>query len=340
MAAPVFNIPIVKVRKQRVFRGGNNLTNLTEREMRERYRFGRETFDFLVDLLGKDLQRGTMKKTALTVEEQLSIALRYYASGSFLQVIGDTLGYDKSTVSRAVDDVTNAILARKNDFISFPTSKADIDEVKLGFHEQANFPHVVGCIDGTHVRIQRPTEDEPAYVNRKNFSSINVQAVCNHEGKFTQITADWPGSVHDSHIFKTSSICKHLEENHKGLVDGVLLGDSGYMCRPFLLTPYNNPQEPHQERFNGSHVSTRSLIERTFGVWKRRFHVLHSEIRMKPDKVCRIIGACAVLHNIAVLRKEPLDETPCNNPPPVPVNAYNGPQDGKSVRDYIARSFF
>ncbi|VDI71132.1 putative nuclease HARBI1 [Mytilus edulis] len=310
MAAPVFNIPNVKVRKPRVFRGGNNLTNLTEREMRERYRFGRETCDFLVDLLGKNLQRGTMKKTALTVEEQLSIALRFYASGAFLQVIGDTLG------------------------------KADIDEVKLGFHEQANFPHVVGCIDCTHVRIQRPTEDEPAFVNRKNFASINVQAVCNHEGKFTQITADWPGSVHDSHIFKTSSICKHLEDNHKGLVDGVLLGDSGYMCRPFLLTPYNNPQEPHQERFNGSHVSTRSLIERTFGVWKGRFHVLHSEIRMKPDKVCRVIGACAVLHNIAVLRKDPLDETPCNNPPPVPVNAYNGPQDGKSVRDYIARSFF
>ncbi|CAG2188474.1 HARBI1 [Mytilus edulis] len=99
----------------------------------------------------------------------------------------------------------------------------------------------------------------------------------NPSEKFTQITADWPGSVHDSHIFKTSSICKRLEKNHKGLVDGVLLGDSGYMCRPFLLTPYNNPQESHQERFNGSHVSTRSLIERTFGVWKRRFHVLHSE---------------------------------------------------------------
>ncbi|CAC5387967.1 HARBI1 [Mytilus coruscus] len=276
----IFNIPNVKVRKPRVFRGGINLTNLTEREMRERYRFGRETSDFLVDLLGNDLQRGTMKKTALTVEEQLSIALRFYASGSFLQVIGDTLGYDKSTVSRAVDNVTNAILARKKDFISFPTSKADVDEVKLGFYEQANFPHVVGCTDCIHVRIQRPVEDEAAFVDRKNFSSINVQAVCNHEGKFTQITADWPGSVHDSHIFKTSSICKHLEENHKGL------------------------------------------------------------IRMKPEKVCRIIGAYAVLHNIAVLRKEPLDETPCINPPPVPANAYNGPQGGNTVRDYIARSFF
>jgi hypothetical protein len=27
---------------------------------------------------------------------------------------------------------------------------------------------------------------------------------------------------------------------------------------------------------------------------------------MKPVKICRIIGACAILHNIALLRNEPL----------------------------------
>ncbi|CAC5399758.1 HARBI1 [Mytilus coruscus] len=92
--------------------------------------------------------------------------------------------YDKSTViSRAVDNVTNTILARKVDFISWPTSKTDVDEVKTGFHEQADFLHVVGCIDCTHVRFQKPSEDEAAFVNRTNSSSINVQAVCNHEVK-------------------------------------------------------------------------------------------------------------------------------------------------------------
>ena len=29
--------------------------------------------------------------------------------------------------------------------------------------------------------------------------------------------------------------------------------------------------------------------------------VLHSEIRMTPQRACSVIGACAVLHNIAVL---------------------------------------
>ena len=97
----IFNIPNPNLRtprKQTTFRG-NILHDLTDHEMRSRYRFGREAF--------------TMKKSVLSVEEQLSIALRFYAIGSFLQVIGDTLGYDKSTVSRAVDSVTEALLARE-----------------------------------------------------------------------------------------------------------------------------------------------------------------------------------------------------------------------------------
>lgn len=97
-------------------------------------------------------------------------------------------------------------------------------------------------------------------------------------GKFTNIVADWPGCIHDSHIFKTSELCSYIDRIRRGLVDGLLLGDSGYACRPFLMTPYINPVERHQRRHNSSRASTSSAIERTFGVWKRRFHVLHSEV--------------------------------------------------------------
>ena len=63
------------------------------------------------------------------------------------------------------------------------------------------------------------------------------------------------------------------------------------------------------------HTKTRVIIEQTFGRWKRRFHVLHSEIRMAPERVCNIIGACAVLHNIAILQKEPMEDgEACNMP--------------------------
>ena len=40
----------------------------------------------------------------------------------------------------------------------------------------------MGRVDGTHIRIQAPQENENGYVNRKGFHSINVQGICNHEG--------------------------------------------------------------------------------------------------------------------------------------------------------------
>ncbi|CAG2219871.1 HARBI1 [Mytilus edulis] len=129
------------------------------------------------------LRRPTNKATALTVEQQVCIALRFYASGSFLQVIGDTLGYDKGTVSRVVSDVTDSLIDIKDDFVSWPTDVDSSNRIKCGFYRQSNFPNVFGCIDCTHVRIQAPSDDEPSYVNRKGYHSINVQAVCDFEDK-------------------------------------------------------------------------------------------------------------------------------------------------------------
>ena len=53
---------------------------------------------------------------------------------------------------------------------------------KRGFYDKGGFIGVIGCVDGTHVKIQGPTENENDYVNRNGFHSINVQAICNHKG--------------------------------------------------------------------------------------------------------------------------------------------------------------
>ena len=47
-----------------------------------------------------------------------------------------------------------------------------------GFHEIAGFTNVIGAIDGTHIRIKSPSNDEHLFVNRNNYHSINVQGVC------------------------------------------------------------------------------------------------------------------------------------------------------------------
>ena len=48
----------------------------------------------------------------------------------------------------------------------------------LSIYKIAQFPGIVGCVDGSHIPIITPKENEFVYVNRKNFHSANVQAVC------------------------------------------------------------------------------------------------------------------------------------------------------------------
>ena len=73
-------------------------------------------------------------------------------------------------------------------------------------------------------------------------------------GRFLNMVAKWPGSTHDSHIPQTSAIGLSLEGTT--LDDGVLLGDSGYACLPYLMTPYPNPISNPQRRFNRAQKST------------------------------------------------------------------------------------
>ncbi|KAJ8912371.1 hypothetical protein NQ315_014738 [Exocentrus adspersus] len=80
--------------------------------------------------------------------------------------------------------------------------------------------------------------------------------------------------------------------------------DSGYALKSYLLTPLLNPVSPEEIRYNEAHIRTRNSVERTFGVWKRRFPVLAYGLRCKLENALTTIVATAVLHNIARRQNE------------------------------------
>ncbi|KAM7304418.1 hypothetical protein ISCGN_003940 [Ixodes scapularis] len=69
---------------------------------------------------------------------------------------------------------------------------------------------------------------------------------------------------------------------------------------------------PHMIRYQKAHIKTRNSVERAFGIWKRRFPCLDMRLQHKPRRAVQIITACAALHNLACLRKDP-------QPPPPPA---------------------
>ena len=176
--------PIYTRRERNFNLNGNLLDGLSEAEVKSRYRFSRDSIQYITDTLAPDLERPTERNHALKPQEQVLVALRFFASGSFLELVGDTVGgIPKCTVSRIVSRVSTALARKQNQFIRWPSTAAERQEIKQGFFEKGGFPGVIGCIDGTHIRIQGPSAHESDFVNRKGFHSINVQAICDHRGK-------------------------------------------------------------------------------------------------------------------------------------------------------------
>jgi len=81
--------------------------------------------------------------------------------------------------------------------------------------------------------------------------------------------------------------------------DALLLGDSDYACCNFLLIPLLETDTEAKQLYNESQIRTRNVIERSFGVWKRRFAALAFGLRITSLTAQAIIVATAVLHNIA-----------------------------------------
>ncbi len=102
---------------------------------------------------------------------------------------------------------------------------------------------------------------------------------------------------------------KYVFLSSLGIFDGLLVGDRGYPCAQHLMTPYPDPDTPPQSHFNVALGKCRVRIEMTFGVIKCRFNCLRG-LRVRPERVCGIIIACVVLHNIAMMRKERTPHVP------------------------------
>jgi hypothetical protein len=88
------------------------------------------------------------------------------------------------------------------------------------------------------------------------------------------------------------------------------LGDAGYPNTDTILVPYRGTRyhlketilagkkpENSKELFNLRHASLRNVIERIFGVLKRKYQILRTPSEYSMDTQTRIILACCTLHN-------------------------------------------
>ncbi|CAA7020292.1 unnamed protein product [Microthlaspi erraticum] len=143
-------------------------------------------------------------------------------------------------------------------------------------------------------------------------ASLNVLAMCDADMLFTYCYVGMAGSAHDSRVLATA-----IREDPKFPTppkDKYYLVDSGYANSRGYLAPYRkqrncgtryhlqeflNGEAPRnsKEMFNRWHASLRSVIERTFGVWKKKWRVLNEFPRYDVSVQSSVIFATMGLHN-------------------------------------------
>ena len=284
----------------------NPLSQYDDTEFYIRFRLKKDGFQYIFSLVENQLKerRGRGRFPSVPPIMQLAVTLRYYATGGFQSTKGDLFGLHQSTVSRLIKITSEIIASLAQDTIKTPSSEESLKS-NIFFMEYSSLPGVTGIVDGTHIWIQSPGgQTAELYRNRKGWFSLNVQVVCNEKHKFLNVVARWPGSVHDSRIWKNSKICRDLEE---GRLQGVLLGDSAYPLSKQLLVPFDYPCSTAQHgRFNRALCRCRVFIEQTIGIWKRRFPVLSYKVRKSPENAAVVIVATAVLHNLCTDLNQPV----------------------------------
>ena len=97
-------------------------------------------------------------------------------------------------------------------YIQLPHEAQRQEEVMQGFSSIPNMPGVIGAIDCTHVRIKAPSGDAFAYINRKNFHSVNVQPISDAKCVLLNAVARWPAGMHDSFNLRNSAVGRCLED--------------------------------------------------------------------------------------------------------------------------------
>ncbi|XP_062571915.1 putative nuclease HARBI1 [Saccostrea cucullata] len=296
------------LRRERVFRDRTHpLDMYDDQDLIVRFRMPRYCILDIIDLLAEDLEPPTMRSKSIPASLQVLTALRYFATGSLQQVVADIAGVSQPTVSRIVYKTSKALSNRAREFIKFPERIAEQLVIKQGFSCEFNIPNVLGCVDGTLIQIKPPSEREDAYVCRKGYHAINVQGVCDHKKKLTNIVVQWPGSTHDAYVWNNCSL-KEWFENQPYV--GHLLGDQAYPLRQYLITPLRVPSTPADRAFNVAHKRARQRIEDTFGRWKSRWLCIHKfggPLTVCLSTAVQVITATAVLHNICEDRGLPVE---------------------------------
>jgi len=265
--------------------------------------------------------RGGHGKTFIEYDLRLSIALRYLAGGSYLDLMY-LHGVGKSSVFHLLWDTLERVDAALPEF----TLEDDIHDLERCKELSAAFAaktdgHIVGAIaawDGIAVKVERPCYKDASNQNkfwcRKGFPAVSVQAACDADRRFSYFSLEFAGSVHDSRAYRLARtrcggfICREMADSRTLQMTGddhphgfFVLGDDAYPYSNYMCVPWVRVNgKPARDAFNYHQSRGRINIECSFGMLVKKFLVLGRPMMCALPRVQLIVRVSMKLHNACI----------------------------------------
>lgn len=284
---------------------------MSSSEFKRHFRFTKETFAKIVQMLEPDLLLDP-RGDPLSPVQQVCVALHTYGGGHYQRVSGLCGGVSQNAAREALIRVTDAIIERKDQFIFMPDVQ-EMEDTSERMFDKFGLPRFAMAVDGMMSRFEEAPKKLPPgtyqqlYWCRKQFYAINCQVVAN-DRRIYDLDCRWPGSTHDSRIWNRSEVKHYMESQRRFLV----AGDSGYPISDVLIKPFSMNEASGDRRkrmFNRRLSGARTVMsENIYGVWKRRFPIIKS-LRTGFLFSQKIICATAILFNLGRMwAEEDLEE--------------------------------
>ncbi|KAJ8911920.1 hypothetical protein NQ315_016261 [Exocentrus adspersus] len=278
----------------------NIVPTYSDQQFVEHFRVSRRIVHQLsVDFQESEYYAKTDKGFKRITSEKCILAFLWFASNQTVSYrdVSDRFNLSLSTLYCVVQKVSRFLSDLAENVIVWPT-REECQRLSEEFGRMG-FPGAIACIDGTHIKLDTPSDDPDSYLNRKKYHSIQMQVVCDSNRKIRDVFIGFPGSVHDARVFRNSPLSHSIQEK---CGDWFILGDSAYPCLRNLLTPYKETENLRNvhKNFNKKLSHCRVLIEHTIELLKQRFRQLYHVKFRKIESICHFIRACCVLDNICV----------------------------------------
>ena len=293
-----------------------DFTKMSPYQFKLHFRFSLENAQRITNLLLPQLRLQSRGKP-LSPFNMVCVALLQLSGAAFHRINALAIGISKWCMQQSFKRVVRALFSFHQEFIKFP-SRQQMIKTSTEMFDKYGLPHLYAGIDGCHIRFQKMPrgcpvgQDRQLYWCRKQFYSINACFICNDKF-FYHADVSWYGSAHDSRAYRRSMGRWDVEriERETGMM---IVGNSAYQLSPSLMKPFGGVTTPTEAKFNTQLSRVRTLFtECNFGRLKARLPILR-EMRHHLMMSQRIIVVCCILHNIAAMLNDEVDDVTADDP--------------------------